>query len=93
MAHCGGSLSGQFAWTLIVADVFSGWTNNQAFLGKTADNTLSAIIRIEKLLPYRETKPDCISIRIIDLHFLHAPWLIIQLILKRSIFFFEFNKK
>jgi hypothetical protein len=52
VAHCGGSLSGQFAWSLTVTDVFSGWTNNQAFLGKTADNTLTAIIRIEKLLPY-----------------------------------------
>lgn len=52
VAHCGGSLSGQFAWSLTVTDVFSGWTNNQAFLGKTADNTLSAIIRVEKLLPY-----------------------------------------
>jgi hypothetical protein len=52
VAHCGGSLSGQFAWSLTVTDVYSGWTNNRAFLGKTADNTLSAIISINDSLPY-----------------------------------------
>jgi hypothetical protein len=52
VAHCGGSLSGQFAWSLTVTDVYSGWTDNRAFLGKTADNTLSAIISINNSLPY-----------------------------------------
>jgi hypothetical protein len=52
VAHCGSSLSGQFAWSLTVTDVFSGWTHNWAFLGKNADNTLSAIIKINQLIPY-----------------------------------------
>ncbi|MCP4914627.1 MAG: transposase family protein [Oligoflexia bacterium] len=52
VAHCGTSLSGKFAWSLTVTDVFSGWTSNRAFLGKNADNTLSAVISINNTLPY-----------------------------------------
>jgi hypothetical protein len=52
VAHCGNSLSGKFAWSITVTDVFSGWTNNMAMYHKTADGTLTAIISIDKLLPY-----------------------------------------
>jgi hypothetical protein len=52
VAHCGSSLSGQFIWSLTVTDAFSGWTENRAFLGKSADATLSAIISINNGLPY-----------------------------------------
>lgn len=52
VAHCGSSLSGKFAWSITVTDVFSGWTNNRAMHHKTADGTLSAIIKIDQLLPF-----------------------------------------
>ncbi len=52
VAHCGNSLSGKFAWSLTMTDVSTGWTNNRAFFGKGADETLSAIISIHDSLPY-----------------------------------------
>jgi len=41
VAHCGSSLSGKFAWSLTVTDVYSGWTDNRAFHGKTAVKNIS----------------------------------------------------
>ena len=35
VAHCGNSISGKFIWSLTVTDVYSGWTENRAFYGKT----------------------------------------------------------
>ena len=52
VAHCGDSLSGKFTWSLTVTDVYSGWTDNRAFFGKSADETLTAIMSINKNLPY-----------------------------------------
>ena len=45
-------MSGKFTWSLTVTDVNSGWTDNRAFFGKSADETLSAIISINNRLPY-----------------------------------------
>ncbi|WP_127716173.1 integrase [Halobacteriovorax sp. HLS] len=52
VAHCGTSLSGKFAWSITVTDIYSGWTNNRAIFGKGADETLSGIIKIMQLTPY-----------------------------------------
>lgn len=51
-AHCGGSLSGRFAWTLTMVDVDLRWTFNRAIWGCEAKASIPAIRAIEELLPY-----------------------------------------
>jgi hypothetical protein len=52
VAHCGGSLLGEFIWSLTFTDVFSGWTENRAVWGKHAVNVHAAIQDIEASLPF-----------------------------------------
>ena len=52
VAHCGGSLSGKFIWSLTFTDVYSGWTDNYAIWGKGSGEVLSAIDYIDRRLPY-----------------------------------------
>ena len=52
VAHCGGSLSGHFAWTLTVTDILSGWTECEAVWAKDAEHIVSALKLIEKRLPF-----------------------------------------
>jgi hypothetical protein len=52
VAHCGNSMSGEFAWTLTLTDIYSGWTENRAFLGKGSQGVLQAINDIENKLPF-----------------------------------------
>jgi len=53
VAHCGGSLTGTFAWTLNMTDVDSGWTSQRAFLGKEAKNVLDSVKLTQLKLPFR----------------------------------------
>lgn len=52
VAHCGGSLLGEFIWSLTLTDIHTGWTENRAVWGKGGKNVLDAIIDIEKGLPF-----------------------------------------
>jgi len=52
VAHCGGSLAGNFIWSLTFTDIFSGWTENRAVWGKGSKGVVDAIREIEKLLPF-----------------------------------------
>jgi hypothetical protein len=52
VAHCGVSLSGDFAYSLNFTDHFSGWTNAQAFIGKSQENTTTALNSIFPLVPF-----------------------------------------
>lgn len=52
VAHCGGSLSGQFVWSLTVTDIFSQWTEIRAIWHKGAAGILDAIREIEQTLPF-----------------------------------------
>ncbi len=52
VAHCGNSLHGDFANTLTVTDLLSGWTANRATLGKEARSILAKIIDIRSGLPF-----------------------------------------
>lgn len=52
VAHCGGSLSGEFAWTLTLTDIFTGWTECEAIWNKTSDAVYNALQLIEKRLPF-----------------------------------------
>ncbi|MFC1478065.1 integrase [Candidatus Margulisiibacteriota bacterium] len=52
VAHCGGSLEGDFAWSLTLTDIFSQWTENRATWGKGAQGVISAIKDIENVLVF-----------------------------------------
>jgi len=53
VAHCGNSLHGNFANSLTITDLLSGWTVNRATLGKDAQSILAKIIEIRGQLPFR----------------------------------------
>ena len=52
VAHCGGSLEGDFVWSLTFSDVFSGWTENRAVWNKGAHGVHKQIEDIEQNLPF-----------------------------------------
>jgi hypothetical protein len=52
VAHCGGSISGKFMWTLTVTDEFSGWTTNCSMFGKGASESLEAVVGCLSPLPF-----------------------------------------
>lgn len=53
VAHCGGSMSGTFIWSMTITDELSGWTENRAMYGKTADSAFKAIFDIHTTLPFK----------------------------------------
>lgn len=53
VAHCGTTLSGDFAYSLNFTDHFSGWTTPQAFIGKSQQNTVNALNVIFPSLPFK----------------------------------------
>ncbi|MBF0442536.1 MAG: integrase [Oligoflexales bacterium] len=52
VAHCGESLMGDFANTLTMTDLFSGWTENRAAWTKTAEIILEKIKEVRDQLPF-----------------------------------------
>jgi hypothetical protein len=53
VAHCGESLSGQFAWSLTMTDVCTGWTENRASFSKSAEAVMRQMEDIENSLPFK----------------------------------------
>jgi hypothetical protein len=52
VGHGGGSLNGEFAFSLTLTDELSGWTKNRATINKCAINVKPAIQRIVDSLPF-----------------------------------------
>ena len=52
VAHCGDTLSGDFANTLTITDINSAWTENRAIWKKEAESVLSKFEEIEADLPF-----------------------------------------
>jgi hypothetical protein len=52
VAHCGNAIAGSYIHSLTVTDLFSGWTENRAFLGKKAIEVKRAFIDIKRSLPF-----------------------------------------
>jgi len=52
VAHCGGSLEGDFIWTVTYTDIYSGWTANRAVWNKGAHGIVEATREVESLLPF-----------------------------------------
>lgn len=52
VAHCGGSMSGEFAWSLTLTDIDTGWTEVRLLWNKLAEEVKEGIEDIEKYLPF-----------------------------------------
>ena len=52
VAHCGGSMSGEFLWSLTGVDRYSLWTENRAVWHKEARQIVEAVDDIEKSIPF-----------------------------------------
>lgn len=50
--HCGPSLAGEFAHSITVTDVFTGWTENMALKNGAHQWVIEAMTDIEKRLPF-----------------------------------------
>jgi len=53
VAHCGGSLAGDFIWSLTYTDILSGWTEGGAVWNKGAAGVLAATSEMEQRLPFQ----------------------------------------
>ena len=53
VAHCGGSLEGDFLWTLTATDIYTGWTDRFAVLGKGEAGVFDGLQSIRGRLPFR----------------------------------------
>jgi hypothetical protein len=53
VAHCGGSLSGEFIWTLTLTDIKTGITECEALQFKNGFEVQLALHRIEERLPFK----------------------------------------
>ena len=51
VAHCGGSLTGKYVWTLTMTDIYSRWTECAAMWGKDGANVRSSLEYAEKRCP------------------------------------------
>lgn len=59
VAHCGHSLKGEFAWTLTVTDVYTGWTENIAIKNRAHKWVVKALTTVAERLPYPMVGLDC----------------------------------
>ena len=59
VAHCGTTLAGNFAWSLTMTDLFSGWTECRAVWNKGATGVIAQIEDIEASLPFEILGFDC----------------------------------
>lgn len=50
--HCGWSLTGEYLYTLDTTDVCTGWNECSAYLGRSEQNTISALEKIRGRLPF-----------------------------------------
>ncbi|MCP5128420.1 MAG: integrase [Pseudomonadales bacterium] len=59
VAHCGNSLAGDFAWSLTLTDILTGWTEIRATWNKGAVGVCNQIKAIEAALPFDLRGFDC----------------------------------
>jgi hypothetical protein len=52
VAHCGGSLAGDFIWSAIFTDICSAWTEGRAVWNKGAAGVVAAVQSVEAQLPF-----------------------------------------
>ena len=59
VAHCGNSLAGDFAWSLTMTDILTGWTECRATWNKGAKGVVTQIQSIEAAIPFPLRGFDC----------------------------------
>ena len=59
VAHCGGSLSGDFIWSITYTDICTGWTSNRAIWNKGSAGVIAATQAVEQNLPFELLGFDC----------------------------------
>ena len=59
VAHCGGSLAGEFIWTLTATDICTTWTEIRPVWHKGTLAVVEAISDIERALPFPMKAWDC----------------------------------
>lgn len=59
VAHCGNTVAGNFAWSLTVTDICTGWTENRAMWNKDHGPVYERISDIEAVLPFEVLGFDC----------------------------------
>ncbi len=61
VAHHGDCMSGTFAWTVTMTDLYSGWTCARAVIGKSAKAVVDALREMEQDFPFqlRAFYSDC----------------------------------
>jgi hypothetical protein len=59
VAHCGSSVSGQFAYTLNAVDIATGWIEQRALWGKGKRGVFEALKSIREYLPFKVLGFDC----------------------------------
>ena len=52
VAHCGGSMAGQFVFTLDCVDIATGWSEQRALWNKGAEGVVKQMRAIERALPF-----------------------------------------
>lgn len=52
VAHCGSSLSGDFSYTLNITDMLTGWSEEEAFIGKAQSRVIPALDRMKQRMPF-----------------------------------------
>lgn len=52
VAHCGGSMAGEFVFTLDCVDIATGWSEQRAIWNKSAAEVVKQMIAIERALPF-----------------------------------------
>ena len=52
VAHCGGSMSESFIWTLTVTDIWSGWTELRATWNRGQYGVIERLEEIERAMPF-----------------------------------------
>jgi len=59
VSHSGNSGAGEFGHTLNVTDIYSGWTESRAILGRSPSAVLTAIQEVEPARPFALRGLDC----------------------------------
>jgi hypothetical protein len=59
VAHCGGSLEGEFVWSLTLTDICTTWTESRAVWAKGSTGVVEQIQDIESFLPFVLHGFDC----------------------------------
>lgn len=59
VAHCGGSLAGDFLWSVTLTDLHTGWTELRGVWNKGEYAVVGAVAAMEKALPFALRGFDC----------------------------------